>query len=91
MHKIKCHCEERSCTVRGKVTFVIASPERAKQSHIINCHCEEQSDVAISTFFMRLLRFARNDTGTGVIAALLTVARNDNVIIFSTFVLVEKR
>jgi len=28
-------------------------------------------------FFMRLLRFARNDTGTGVIAALPAVARND--------------
>ena len=42
-----------------------------------NCHCEERSDVAISTFFKRLLRFARNDTGTGVIATLPSVARID--------------
>ena len=31
---------------RSEVALVIASPERAKQSHITNCHCE-RSDVAI--------------------------------------------
>ena len=47
---------------RSEVTFVIARSEATWQSQ---------------PFFMRLLRFARNDTGTGVIAPLPVVARND--------------
>jgi hypothetical protein len=72
---------------RSIVTVVIASPERAKQSHKKSYRgLIHQARILI----MRLLRFARNDTGTGEIAASLrssqrlrriatlpSVARND--------------
>jgi hypothetical protein len=52
--------------------FVIASPERMKQSPKI-CHCEERSDAAISTFFYEIVSFHSPQR----IATLPLVARDD--------------
>ena len=53
------------------------------QKQLFQCHREERSDAAISTFFMRLLRFPRNG---GLPRPFRT--RNDIVKIYIAFILV---
>jgi len=58
-------------SLRGAKKIPSLCSEQAVQSHVV-CHCEERSDVAISTFFMRLLRhfIPRNDNFFYEIATL---------------------
>jgi hypothetical protein len=76
------------------VAVVIASPERAKQSHKNSCRgLIHQTRILM----MRLpgcarngglLRFARKDKGTRMIVTFPLVARNDFVITLIAFILV---
>jgi len=68
-------CSEQAAQSHRKKLSLRALKGRSNlMGHVI---ARSEATWQSQPFFKRLLRFARNDTGTGMIATLPSVARND--------------